>query len=150
MRMPRLLAASLVAIAIALSGCTATQPSASPSVAVGSAHQLAEELDAKQFHDLTQTDGVVILDVRTPEEFADGHIDGAINIDVNSSRFAEEVNKLDQAVTYAIYCRSGNRSQVALDSMKAGGFESLHHLAGGVGAWQAAGFELVKELEPAK
>ncbi|AQP46153.1 hypothetical protein RPIT_12440 [Tessaracoccus flavus] len=87
-------------------------------------------------------EGTVILDVRTPEEFAAGHIPGAINLDVQSPTFADDVASLDNAVPYAVYCRSGNRSQVALDIMTERGFEAFH-LAGGIGAWQSAGYDIV-------
>jgi rhodanese-related sulfurtransferase len=59
----------------------------------------------------------IILDVRTPEEFADGHIEGAVNIDFRSATFAPELNKLDENKIYFVYCRTGNRSYDAVALM---------------------------------
>ena len=100
------------------------------------------EYDAAGFKERMAKEGTVILDVRTPEEFAAGHIPGAINLDVQSPTFADDVASLDNAVPYAVYCRSDNRSQVALDIMTERGFEAFH-LAGGIGAWQSAGYDIV-------
>ena len=85
---------------------------------------------------------LVILDVRTPEEFAAGYIPGASNVDLNGPDFKGEVGKLPKDGEYAVYCRSGNRSATALAQMKELGFTNAYHLAGGIGAWQAAGGEI--------
>ncbi len=87
--------------------------------------------------------GVVVLDVRTPEEYAAGHIRGAINIDVSSDAFASQVGELDPTVSYAVYCHSGNRSQTAISIMTGLGFTHLLGLDGGITAWTAAGEPLV-------
>jgi len=140
----RLLAALVVA-AIALTGCTATAgaPGTTAAGAASSSGALAETLDADAFAALVATPGVVVLDVRTPEEFAQGHLEGALNIDVSAPDFADRVGELDRAATYAVYCRSGNRSATALAEMAALGFTDAHHLAGGIGAWQRAGHPVV-------
>lgn len=101
------------------------------------------ELDAAGFAAALKAPETVILDVRTAEEYAEGHIPGAVNIDVQSPDFAGQVAALDPDVPYAVYCRSGNRSRVALDLMGQLGITDAYHLAGGVGAWQQAGGELV-------
>jgi rhodanese-related sulfurtransferase len=101
-------------------------------------------VDAAGFVQLVNTPGVVVLDVRTPAEFASGHLEGAVNIDIESQDFATRVGELDRSVTYAVYCRSGNRSAAALTVMKELGFTGLHHLAGGIGAWQRAGQPVVR------
>lgn len=67
----------------------------------------------------------VIIDVRTPSEFAGGHLEGAINIDVQSSDFDAQIAELDPAGDYVVYCRSGNRSAQAIDRMEAAGFTAL-------------------------
>lgn len=129
----RLFAALLATSAVAgLAACGSDSPSAQPT-----------ELDAAAFKERLEGDDAVILDVRTPEEFAAGHIEGAININVESPTFGDEIAGLDQDTAYAVYCRSGNRSQVALDAMKAAGFKNAYHLMGGIGAWQAAGYPVV-------
>jgi rhodanese-related sulfurtransferase len=66
-----------------------------------------------------------VIDVRTPAEFAEGHLEGALNIDVQGMDFATEVQKLDVAGTYVVYCRSGNRSTAAIEQMTGMGFTNL-------------------------
>jgi rhodanese-related sulfurtransferase len=86
--------------------------------------------------------GVVIVDVRTPEEFAAAHIAGAIDIDFNAPSFATEIAKLDRDTIYFVYCHSGNRSAGAVAEMQRDGFRSIYELQGGVAAWQEAGLPL--------
>jgi rhodanese-related sulfurtransferase len=64
----------------------------------------------------------IIIDVRTPEEFAQGHLDGAINLDVESGAFETGLADLDPNAAYAVYCRSGRRSAMAADVMAENGF----------------------------
>lgn len=82
---------------------------------------------------------VVLLDVRTPVEFAAGHISGATNIDFESGTFESDIQKLDKSKSYAVYCRSGNRSGQATALMAKDGFTSIFNLEGGLINWQAAG-----------
>lgn len=86
----------------------------------------------------------VILDVRTPEEFADGHIENAINLDYYSETFRDELNKLDEGKKYLIYCRSGNRSGKALNIMQELNFREVYNMSGGILEWQAEGLPLTK------
>jgi rhodanese-related sulfurtransferase len=69
--------------------------------------------------------GATVVDVRTPEEFAAGHIEGAALIDVQDPSFADEIAGLDDSVTYVVYCRSGNRSAAAAAQMEAVGLTVL-------------------------
>ncbi len=87
--------------------------------------------------------GTVILDVRTPAEFAAGHLQGATNIDIEGPSFATGITALDKSGTYAVYCRSGNRSGVALQDMASAGFAHAYDLDGGINAWQANGGQVV-------
>jgi rhodanese-related sulfurtransferase len=66
-----------------------------------------------------------VIDVRTPAEFAEGHLDGAVNIDWQGATFVSEITQLDPARTYVIYCRSGNRSAQAISAMTEMGFTNL-------------------------
>jgi phage shock protein E len=90
------------------------------------------------------TDGAVILDVRTPEEFASGHLAGSVNIDVSAGDFEQRIATLDPAAKYLIYCRSGNRSAQALARMQGLGFSSLVDLGGVEAASSATGVEVVR------
>lgn len=108
-----------------------------------SGSESAMNLDSVAFEAKTQEPGVVILDVRTKEEFDEGHIANAININVESDTFLSEIAKLDKSKTYAVYCRSGRRSADAVAKMSNEEFISLANLNGGVIDWANAGLPLV-------
>ena len=86
----------------------------------------------------------VIIDVRTPEEFTEGYIEGAINIDFYSETFADELDILDKNKTYLIYCRSDNRSGRALPLMEELNFREVYNMTGGIIQWNAEGFPTTK------
>jgi phage shock protein E len=83
--------------------------------------------------------GVTVLDVRTPEEYATGHIAGAVNVNWEGADFAAQVKQLDPAKPVLVYCHSGNRSGQAVQVMEQEGFQRIFDLGGGVLAWNAAG-----------
>ncbi|WP_026707494.1 rhodanese-like domain-containing protein [Flavobacterium frigidarium] len=95
--------------------------------------------------DLTQQDWIsqleadekaVILDVRTEDEFNDGIIENAINIDIHKGQgFIAEIEALDKDKNYYVYCRSGARSGKACEVMNELGFKNAYNLAGGILAW---------------
>lgn len=88
----------MVALAAAgLAGCTLAE--AAPTVEVGAT--------------------TIVLDVRTPEEFADGHLDGAVNLPVEWDGFAGAITQLDPDAEYVVYCRTGGRSALAASQMEA-------------------------------
>lgn len=122
-----------------LSACAAQSPELLPT-------ELAQQatLDALEFQALVDSPGTVVIDVRTSEEFAAGHLDGALNLDLESGAFEAELAELDREASYALYCRSGARSRAALDLMVAAGFERVAHLDGGIDAWTSAGLPTVK------
>lgn len=105
----------------------------------------ATNLDAAEFQKKTQEAGVVVLDVRSAGEFYGGHIEGAINIDVEGMTFDTDIAKLDKSKTYAVYCHSGRRSGIAVGKMADVGFTSLFNLDGGIQVWQGAGLPLVTQ-----
>ncbi len=82
---------------------------------------------------------LVILDIRTPEEFAAGHLAGAINIDYYATDFEDQLRGLDLDVPYVMYCNSGNRSGNTLPLMDSIGFAEVYELDGGIQAWFSAG-----------
>lgn len=86
----------------------------------------------------------VIIDVRTPAEFASGHLDGAINIDLESGDFAAEVSELATTGEYIVYCRSGNRSAQAAELMAGQGFKNVTDLGSAEDASAATGQEIVQ------
>lgn len=101
------------------------------------------KVSPKEFSEVVTQPGVVVLDVRTPAEFAEGHLANSININFESGNFEEEISKLDKSKTYAVYCRSGNRSGQATAKMSKAGFTNIYDLDGGIIDWQNAGGQIV-------
>jgi rhodanese-related sulfurtransferase len=87
----------------------------------------------------------IILDVRTPGEFASGHLAGATNIDFNANDFEVKIVQLDKNKIYLVYCRTGHRSAKAVSIMKNKGFKSLRNLNGGITGWAEANLPVVSE-----
>ncbi|KAF5087241.1 MAG: rhodanese-like domain-containing protein [Methanoculleus horonobensis] len=85
--------------------------------------------------------GFVIIDVRRPDEFAAGHIPGAINID--SAHFSEHLDDLDSGATYLIYCQRAGRSAGVREMMRDAGFREVYEIEGGMSAWKAAGLPVI-------
>ena len=104
----------------------------------GCGQQNFENVDVKAFSELIEEPGVVLLDVRTPDEFAEGHLAGAINIDQNESNFVEMVKAaIPTDKKIAVYCRSGRRSANAASKLAAEGYKCVN-LKGGIIAWKEA------------
>jgi rhodanese-related sulfurtransferase len=122
--------AALVALALLAGTMTA---------AVG-ADSRATEITVEQARQLIQARSgkaeFVILDVRTPAEFAGGHIGGAVNLDISTPDFDTRLGALDRGKSYLVYCRTGNRSSRAVQAMKRLGFRSVYHMHEGIVAWQ--------------
>ncbi len=91
-------------------------------------------VDAEKFAREMAKSGVQLVDVRTAKEYAEGHIPGAVNIDVSSPDFVEKVSALDKKRTVALYCRSGRRSKRAAEQVVSLGFEVVE-LNGGIISW---------------
>ena len=104
----------------------------------------ATNMNVSEFSKKITEAGVVILDVRTPSEYAEGYIDGAHNIDFQSGNFENEIATLDKNATFAVYCRSGNRSGQAAKIMHDAGFHNVYNLEGGVIDWANEGMMLVQ------
>jgi rhodanese-related sulfurtransferase len=98
---------------------------------------------AKLIEDNKANSDFVIIDVRTEDEFKSGHVEKARNIDFYGKDFETKLNALDKNKTYAIYCRSGNRSGQALSMMEKLGFKKVYNF-GGIVEWVKAGFKTVK------
>ena len=142
MRRSVVTAGSALALSAALlTGCSSTTDTAADT-ATAEQSAGAAVVDPAAFQQAIDN-GAEVIDVRTPAEYAAGHIDGAVNIDIASPDFAAQVSALDPSAPYAVYCRSGNRSASALAEMAAVGMTGSYHLGGGIGAWQSAGGEVV-------
>ena len=102
-----------------------------------------QSVDPQTFLSTAKQPGAVIVDVRTPQEFAAGHVEGAINIDVEAPTFDAEIAKLDKNATYTVYCHSGRRSGLATDAMGKAGFTHVYDLQGGFADLANAGATVV-------
>jgi rhodanese-related sulfurtransferase len=120
----------LIAAALLLAGCSSSSS--------------ANNLSVDEFSAKAAEPGVVTLDVRTPGEFAEGYIEGARLIDFQSGNFENEIASLDKNATYAVYCRSGNRSGQAVKVMQDAGFTNVFNMNGGVIDWANAGLPLIR------
>ncbi|MDD5152562.1 MAG: rhodanese-like domain-containing protein [Candidatus Pacebacteria bacterium] len=89
--------------------------------------------------DLIQKEGATVIDVRTPEEYASGHIQGAINLNIQFSNFEDELKRLDTQKCYIVNCQHGFRSSRASKRMKNLGFSNVNNLLGGLDAWRSYG-----------
>lgn len=113
----------LLCIAICMCSCN-SQSSIVQSISVDEAKTL-----------ISNNSALIIVDARTPEEFAEGHLENAMNVDVKADNFTEEVNKLSKDKSYLVYCRSGKRSTKASTIMAKEGFNVLYNMEGGYLAW---------------
>ena len=142
----RRFASVTVAALVALTGaaCTASEPAAGgrATASAEASRAYGATLNATEFAASLDRPGVIVLDVRTPAEYAAGRLEGAVLADINGD-FEAAVAGLDRAAPYAVYCRSGSRSAAAIEAMKQLGFGDAWHLGGGIGAWQAAGEDVV-------
>lgn len=85
-----------------------------------------------------------MIDVRTPAEYAAAHVEGAINMNVEGPDFGSAIASLDKAKTYAVYCHSGRRSQIAADEMANAGVAKIINLKGGIADLANAGATIVQ------
>jgi phage shock protein E len=101
-------------------------------------------LEPKSFSEDFKKDDGLLLDVRTPEEYTEGHLKGAVLINYRDNSFAEQVSKLDKNKPVYVYCHSGKRSGGAQDMMLKQGFKKVINLKGGIVAWQESGMAVEK------
>jgi phage shock protein E len=117
----RVLPTAMLVALVVVSGCS----SAGPAPVLAS--QTIQQLDAAGVTDLlADRDDVVVVDVRTPEEFREGHLADAVLLDLTGGVFADQVGELDRDATYLVYCRSGNRSGQAVRMMADLGFVEVY------------------------
>lgn len=132
--------------AVLLLGACGEEPAVAPGESAGVATVAAEPVvrtvGPSEALDLVAS-GSAVVDVRTPEEFAAGHVDGAVNIDLQSEDFLDRVQALPADEPYVVYCVTGNRSGQAVELMAAEGFDELYD-AGAFGALADAGVEVAK------
>ncbi len=141
----RLAPAALTIAALTLSACSsapAADPAATATAATVDDVSVVSPAEGKQVLDAAPA-GLVVLDVRTPAEFAEGHLPDAVNIDLQGPAFRDQVAQLERSAPVLLYCRSGNRSATARQVMVELGFERIADVDGGIVAWQQAGLPVV-------
>jgi len=129
---------ALLALALLAAGCGGGDGTATVEAVI----ETISPADASSLLASAPT-GLVVLDVRTPEEFAAGHLAGAVGLDFYAATFADDLAALDREAPYLLYCRSGNRSAEAREMMRSLGFREVHEVDGGIVAWAEAGLPVV-------
>lgn len=144
-----LAAAAASTIVVACGGDDLDDAAETPAAVTEDAADVAEAAEAAGIRLVSATDGaaildsppedLVILDVRTAEEFEEAHIDGAVMLDFYRDDFADQLAELDPDVPYLLYCRSGNRSGQTAALMSQLGFTDVADVDGGIVSWTDAG-----------
>ena len=107
----------------------------------------AKTIVASEYQKLMgQQTSLVLIDVRTPEEFAEVHLANAVNINFNGSDFKQKIGALDKSKTTFVYCLSGGRSNSAMNEMSEMGFREVYNLQGGILQWKANNLPLAGAL----
>lgn len=109
------------------------------------AQNTGDEVAPDKAQEMMSKEEVVVLDVRTPDEYTTGHIANAQHIDYYAEDFKQKVGELDKDKTYIVYCRSGARSGKSQAIMQSLGFEKVYNLKGGIMAWHDENKPLTKE-----
>lgn len=94
-----------------------------------------DDVTVAQAQEMIKSDKVVIIDVRTPEEYEKGHLENATLINFFGEDFDQKIAELPKDQEYLVYCHSGNRSGKAVKKMEAAGFTKAHNMTGGWSAW---------------
>lgn len=131
-------------ITLAVSMITMTACNAQSSGDASGQEGVYQVLNVDEYEKQISGDEVLIVDVRTPNEYNSGHIEGAVLVDVTAGSFDQKIQEYDKNQAVYIYCRSGSRSAGAMRKMKAMGFTEVYDLRGGVINWSKNGKPLVK------
>lgn len=126
---------------------TAAEPATSPNAAAPRTRNAGvpfKNVDVAAFEKLRADTNKIVLDVRTAAEFSNGHVPGAVLLDVKSPDFVEKSARLDKSKTYLVHCAAGVRSVKACNLLAPVGFTNLVNLEGGFNAWIKAGNHPVK------
>lgn len=138
----KLILISTVVVSLFTVSCGNSQ-NQTPETAIASTEVIVN-VDAKTFGELSASQPGTILDVRTPEEWAEGTLKDAVKIDYQGNNFETEIENLDKNAPVYVYCKRGGRSSSAADILKEKGFTKVYNLDGGITSWQENGFEVVK------
>ena len=106
---------------------------------------IQEDITVQKAAEMLEAGNVVLVDVRSEDEYTSGHIAGALNVDVNSPGFEEKIASLDKSKKYVVYCHSGRRSAKSSDIMIDNGFVTVYNVLGGISEWKGNGYDVVTE-----
>lgn len=125
-------------LAILACSCNAGSENNNTSTTTAStANVVYERLDVPSFQTrLAAATKPQLIDVRTPEEFADGNIEGAVNINIKADDFLGKINDLDKTQPVFVYCQAGGRSKRCAEKMKSLGFSEIYELKTGYSGWE--------------
>ncbi|WP_052747841.1 rhodanese-like domain-containing protein [Geoglobus ahangari] len=140
--MKRMVALLLIITSILVAGCiqnagNKNEENRYKDITVDEAYRMIEEHAGNS--------SFVIIDVRTPKEYEEGHIPGAINIDVFGRNFRKKLEELDLNKTYLVYCKTGFKSKIACETMVRMGFRHVYNMEGGIEAWMKKGYPVVRQ-----
>lgn len=129
----------MVAATAAFSACSQNKPAGSENAAAEVINLSTADFEKG----LKNTPNRIVLDVRTPEEFNSGHLQGAVNMNINDPDFANQIARLDTSLPVYVYCLAGSRSARAADVLKDMGFPSVNNMLGGISRWSGENRELI-------
>lgn len=124
-------------IALALMSCEVNQAQ--------KANSFIEDVNAKRFKELVDEGKGIVLDVRTSEEVAKGHINNASTIDYYDPEFVQKINLIAKDKEIYVYCQSGGRSSEAAKILQENGFHKIYNLENGIKGWEKEGYPLIKQ-----
>jgi len=124
------------------SGCAEAQEGSDVPV-VNAAQPMGSDLDATSFKTELEKGQALLLDVRTPTEYASGHIPGSVNLDWTAAEYETQFATLDPKTPILLYCHSGGRSEQAREYLEGRGYSAKHLTTGFVG-WKRAGYPVEK------
>ena len=104
-----------------------------------------QNLDAAQFKEHIASNPGIVLDVRTPQEVAQGTLPKAEHINIHDANFAERAGGLNKEQPIYVYCKAGGRSARACKQLVSLGFKDVYNLSGGITAWKSSGYNIVAQ-----
>ncbi len=131
-------------VTLSLTACSGNSNPEATTEQIVEQQEVVVDVTVEQFKNLIVEQGGTILDVRTPEEWAEGTIANAQKINFYDEDFALKVEGVDKATPVFVYCKAGGRSASAAELLKEKGFSKVYNLDGGISAWISAGNETVK------
>jgi rhodanese-related sulfurtransferase len=139
----------LLALLVVLGSCAEKAPTTTSQTTTTIITSVSiKDITTKEAFDLIhnnqENQNFVIIDVRTPDEYNSGHLQKALNLDVNSGTFEQEINKLDRNKIYLVYCKGGTRSRSASEIMLGQNFKNINNMLGGITQWQSDGYPIVE------